>query len=109
VVASLLAVGTYGAVVLFVLGLVAMLVAGIGPLDVAPPFDPGRLLADVAVARPAALVWLGVVVIVITPTARVITALIGFARSGEWVLVAVAAAILGVIASSVLVAILAEA
>jgi len=39
----------------------------------------------------------------------VITALIGFARSGEWVLVAVAAAILGVIASSVLVAILAEA
>lgn len=109
VVATLLAAGTYGSIALFAVGLLAMILAGIGPLDGAPEFDPAMLLTDLAAGGPAAFAWLGILFVVVTPTARVITALVGFARGGERDMAVIAAAILAVITSSVLLAILAEA
>ncbi|HET9435617.1 MAG TPA: DUF1634 domain-containing protein [Candidatus Limnocylindrales bacterium] len=100
-VGRLLRIGTYGAVALIGIGVVLMLASGRSPLDVAPPLDPARLLADVAALQPAGFVWLGVLVVLATPAARVVVALLGFFRAGEREMAAVAVIILAVIALGV--------
>ena len=52
--------------------------------------------------QPAAFVWLGVLVILATPAARVVTALIGYLRKGEREMAIVAVLILAVIALGVI-------
>ncbi len=105
VLGRLLTAGTYLAVVLVGVGVAGLLLAGRSPLgpDVAP-FDPGRLPADLAAGRAEGFLWLGIVVAIATPGARVGAALVGYARRGERVMAAVSAAVLAVIAIGVLLA-----
>lgn len=108
-IARLLTVGTYVSVSLLAVGLAAMLVTGISPYAEAPILDPGRLLGDLLAGRADSFLWLGLVAAIATPTARVMAALVGFARAAEWEMAAVSAAILGVITLGVVLALVAGA
>lgn len=100
-----LTVGVYLSVLLLAVGVGAMVIAGRSPLETGfAPFDPGRLPADVAAGRPEVFLWLGLVVAIAAPVGRVAGALVGFAARREASLVAVAAAILAVIATGVVLA-----
>ena len=57
--------------------------------------------ADLAAARPAGFLWLGLLCMIATPSARVLAALIGYLRFGERSMVLVSVGILLVIAASV--------
>jgi len=100
-IARLLTVGTYASIGLVGVGTVLLLAAGRSPLDPAPDLDLGRLVPDLLSGQPAGFIWLGILGIIATPAARVLTALVGYRRSGERTMVLVAAAILVVIAAGV--------
>lgn len=104
-VGRLLTLGTYAAVALLAIGVAALLLAGRSPLEGGPPFDPGRLPADVAALRPEGFLWLGLLAVLATPAARVALSLAGYVRGRERFMAVVAASILGVILVSVLLAI----
>ena len=103
-VARLLTAGTYLSISLLVAGVGLMAVSGIGPLSGGPAFDPTTLLGDLAAFRPAAFLWLGLIVVIATPSARVAVSGFGYARRGERTMTIVAGLILVVIALSVVVA-----
>jgi uncharacterized membrane protein len=103
-IARLLTVGTYASIALLAIGFGLMLVTGVSPLTGTPAFDPASIPADVVALRPLGFLWLGLIVIVATPSARVAASLIGYARSGERRMVYVSIAILVVIALSVALA-----
>jgi uncharacterized membrane protein len=93
----LLGAATAAGAALLILGVVAMVVAGVDPLTRPyPAFDPARAAADLAALRPAGLVWLGLVAVILTPALRVVAALAGFAVTGERWLTGIAAAVLAV-------------
>ena len=100
-VGRLLSVATLGSVAFLAIGSLLLLATGHSPLDAAPSLDPGRLLADVAQLKPASLLWIGLIVVLVTPAARVVAALIGYLGSGERGMALVALLILGVIAAGV--------
>ncbi len=100
-VARLLRFGTYAAMVLITIGVILMLTTGRSPLDVAPAFDPGRVVADLLAARPAGFLWFGLLVVLATPGARVVLAAVGYARAGDRAMAAVAILVLAVIAAGV--------
>lgn len=102
----LITAGTLLSVALIGLGVLAMALAGRSPLDGAASFDPAALPAQVLAGRAEGFLWLGIVVAIATPGARVAAALVGYARRGEGVLAIVSAAILAVIATGVLLALL---
>jgi len=101
--ARLLAIGTFAGVGLLAIGVGLMAVAGRSPLDPKAQFDLGRLPVDVMAGRPEGVLWLGLLVVIATPSARVAASLAGFARAGERAMVAVSAAILLVIAVGVII------
>jgi Protein of unknown function (DUF1634). len=103
-IARVLTVGTYVSIGLLVIGLGLMLAAGLGPSG-GPLFDPARTLSDLVGLRPAGFLWLGLIVVVATPAARVGASLVGYARRGEPRMAIVAALILLVIFLSVALAI----
>jgi uncharacterized membrane protein len=103
-IARLLSGGTYLAIALLVIGFGLMLANGISPLDTAPPFDVRQIPADILALRPTGFLWLGLIVVIATPSSRVVASLIGYARAGERPMVIVATAILVVIAISVIIA-----
>ena len=103
-IARVLTFGTYLAVGLLAVGVVFMLIDGIGPLSGGPAFDPGDVVANVAALRPAGFIWIGLLVVVGTPAARVAASLIGYSRRGERLMTGVSALILIVIATSVALA-----
>jgi uncharacterized membrane protein len=103
-IAILLTAGTYASAALLAAGVVALLAAGRSPLDDAPAFDAGRIPTDIAALRPEGFLWLGLVAVIATPAARVLAALVGYARGRERAMALVGAAILGVIVLSVVVA-----
>jgi uncharacterized membrane protein len=103
-IARLLTIGTYVSIVLLAIGLVLMLAAGISPLAGAPAFDPAAIPADIRALDPLGFLWLGLIVVVATPSARVAASLVGYLRQGERRMALVAVAILVVIALSVLLA-----
>jgi uncharacterized membrane protein len=105
----LLILGTYGAVAILALGVVAMIVAGVGPGDAAPGLDVGRLGADLVALRPAGLLWLGLLAVIATPIGRVVASLVGYAQRRELSMVAVSVAILIVILLSIVLAVTVEA
>jgi uncharacterized membrane protein len=100
-IARLLTVGTYASITCLAVGLALMLGAGIGPLSGGPAFDPSRLVGDLVGLHAEGFLWLGLLIVIATPAARVGTSLVGFARAGERPMVLVAALILVVIVVSV--------
>jgi len=107
-VARLLTGGTYLSIGLMAVGVVLMLVDGVSPLAVAPPFDPSTIPADILALRPVGFLWLGLLVILATPLARVAASGIGFAAAGERRMALVAVAILAVIAVGVFLGVVVE-
>ncbi len=101
-IARLLRLGTYLAIGLIAIGVVLMLVTGRSPLDVAPALDPVRLVADLVGLRPAGFLWLGLLVVVLTPASRVAVSAIGYARLGDRRMAAIAVLVLIVILTGVL-------
>ncbi|MBI3745509.1 MAG: DUF1634 domain-containing protein [Chloroflexi bacterium] len=97
-IARLLQTGTYVAIALIAIGVVLMLARGLSPADHAPALDPGRILANLVAQRPEGFLWVGVLVVMLTPAARVVLALVGYARDGEREMVIVSFLILTVIA-----------
>ena len=98
----LISAGTILAIALMAVGVVLMIVSGRSPLEPGvAPFDPAALPTQLLSGRAEGLLWLGLLVAIATPAARVAAALVGYARNGERVMVAIAAAILAVIASGV--------
>lgn len=106
-VARLLGVGTLVIVVAVALGTALILLAGRVPVaEPGPALDPGRVLRDLAGLRGEGVLWLGLLLSVGLPTARVALALAGFARRGERRLVAVSVSTLAVLGLSVTLALL---
>ena len=103
-IARLLTVGTYLSIALLVIGLGLRLAMGGGP-SVDPAFDLTRLGPDLLGLKPEGFLWLGLLVVVATPAARVVAALVGYLRRGEPRMAIVAALILLVIAASVALAV----
>ena len=103
-IARLLTGGTYVSIALLTIGMGFLLAAGVEPLSGGPAFEPAGLVGDLLALRPAGFIWLGVLVVVATPAARVAASLIGFSRAGERPMVVVAGLILIVIAVSVALA-----
>ena len=96
-IARLLMLGTYGSIGLVGIGVVLMALTGRGPLEGAPAFEPGRLLDDLRTLQPSVFLWLGIVAVLATPLARVVTALAGYLRAGEREMALVASLILAVV------------
>jgi uncharacterized membrane protein len=95
--ARVLQTGTYVSMALVALGTLLFIGGGGSPLDGAPTVDLAHLPADLAAGRPTALLWLGVLGTLLTPGLRVVGAMIGFARAGEWRMAAIAVAIVVVV------------
>ena len=103
-IARLLTLGTYSSIALLVIGVVLMAGDGIGPLSGGPAFDPATIVPDLFAVRPDGFLWLGLIVVVATPVARVIASLVGYIRRGERGMAIVACLILVVIGLSVALA-----
>ena len=103
-IARTLTLGTAISITLLALGFLLLVAGGGGPRSVEPAFDLARLPAELRDLRPEAVIWLGLLVALVTPSARVVAALVGFLRSGERDMALVSVLILGVIAVSVLAA-----
>ena len=101
-IARLLRVGTYASVVLLLVGTILLLVEGRSPLDLGPIFDPGTIAVDLVALRSAGFLWLGIVGLIATPSARVVAALVGYARRGDARMASVAALILVVLVAGVI-------
>lgn len=109
-VARLLMAGTYASMALLALGVILMALGGLSPLD--PPlhdFDPGALIGDILAGRPDGFLWLGLVVLLATPSARVAASLVGYLRSGDRPMAIVGLGILAVVAGGVVIGVLFDA
>lgn len=104
-VARVLMAATYASVALVAAGVVLMTAQGISPFDAARALDPGALLADLGALRPEAFLWIGLVAVIATPSVRVAVSMAGYASGGERTMALISAAILGVVAASVVLAI----
>jgi uncharacterized membrane protein len=102
-IARLLSIGAYAGAALLAVGFLLMVIAGRSPLDPHVPVDVRRLPGDLVAGRPEGAIWLGLLVLIATPSARVAASLVGYLRAGERGMVAVSAAILFVVAAGVIV------
>ena len=96
--ATLIAVGLVGS---FFVGWEGSL-AGAGPVDRATT-DFGLLPRGLATLRPAALVQVGLLVLLLTPVARVAASVLAFLLERDWTYVAITAIVLGVLLASLFV------
>ena len=96
---------TYVSVALMGVGVVLMLADGISPLDQGPPLDPAEIVAEIIALEPAGFLWLGLLIVIAAPIARVVLAAIAYARDHDRTMVAVSVAILAVLAVAVAVAV----
>jgi uncharacterized membrane protein len=99
---------TYVAVTVLVVGVAAMLVAGVSPLDEPPSLDASSFWAALTSLRPDAILWIGLALVIATPIVRVAAAAVTYVRSGERRMVAISVAILVVIAIGLVTAQLTE-
>ena len=97
---------TYVAVAVLLIGVVLMLVAGTSPLAAPPVVDLDGLGAALTGLQPAAIIMVGVALVIATPIVQVIAAAVTYARSGERRMLGVSIAILVVILIGVLSAVL---
>jgi uncharacterized membrane protein len=88
---------TYVSVALLTVGVGLLLVAGISPLAGGPDLEGAALVSQVTALGPAGFLWLGLLAVIVTPISRVVVAAIAYARTGDWAMVGVAAAILATI------------
>jgi uncharacterized membrane protein len=103
-VSRLLIVGTYASLALLVVGVLLMAITGRSPLDMPPhDFDPALLIGDILGGRPDGVLWVGLVVLLATPAARVGASVVGYLRSGERAMAWVGLAILAVVAGGVVI------
>jgi uncharacterized membrane protein len=102
-IARLLSVGTYAGVTFLAIGFLMLMAAGGSPLDPHVALDVRGLGSDLLAGRPEAAVWLGLLVLIATPSARVVASLVGYRRARERGMVAVSLAILVVVAVGVIV------
>ncbi len=107
VLARLLTGGTWLAVGLLTLGVVALLAAGRSPLEGGPPLDLGSP-PWAALPRPEGFLWPGLAVVIATPAVRVAVSLVGYLRRDERVMALVASSTLGIIALSIALAVATE-
>ena len=94
----LMIVMTYISDGLLEVGVVLMLANGISPLDGAPTFDIHAIPDALKAGAPVGFLWLGLIAVIATPLVRVAVSAVGFAREGQWRMVAIGAGILLVIA-----------
>ncbi len=64
---------------------------------------PGEALKAIMDGNPLGLVDLGIMLLIATPIARLFVALFSFTRGSEWKMVAVSAAVLGIIGIAILI------
>jgi uncharacterized membrane protein len=102
---GVITLGTYLAVGLVAVGVALMAATGQSPLAPAPPFDSRALAAGVAALRPEPFLWLGLVIAIGTPSARVLASFVGYLARGERLMAAISLAILAVIAIGVGIAV----
>ena len=107
-IARLLTWGTYLSVGLLGIGVVLMLASGVSPFDPAPAFDPAAIPGQVASLQPVGFLWLGLIVTIATPLARVVASLVGYLAGGERRMALISIAILVVIAVGVVLGIATE-
>ena len=107
-IARLLTWGTYLSVGLLAIGVVLMLAAGVSPFDPAPAFDPAAIPGQISALNPLGFLWLGLIVTIATPLARVVASLVGYLAGGERRMALISVAILVVIAVGVAVGVAAE-
>jgi hypothetical protein len=106
-VSRVLSRGTWLIIGLVGLGTIMMLAAGRRLLEhPGPPFDPLELVVDLFSLRPEGFLWLGLLLTVALPTARTLVAFWGFLRQGDRRASLVAAGVLGLLALSIVVALL---
>ncbi len=104
-IARLLSAGTLSSVLVVAAASLLSLAAGRAPFETAaPPVELGRMVSDLLALRPEGFLWLGLLLILALPSARVTLALAGYARAGDRYATAVAASVLAVLALSVAVA-----
>jgi hypothetical protein len=104
-VGAVLSSGTWLIIGLVGLGTIMMLAAGRQLLQrPGPPFDPLELIFDLFSLRPEGFLWLGLLLTVALPTARTVVAFWGVLRQGDRRASMVAAGVLGLLALSVVVA-----
>jgi uncharacterized membrane protein len=92
---------TYVAVVLLSIGVVLMVVNGISPLSGGPGLDLATLGSQLATLQPAGFLWLGLLIVVVAPSTRVVMAAVAYARDADWLMVAISIGILAIIATGV--------
>jgi len=91
------------------IGVLLMVSHGISPTDKPfPPLDLRQIPSDIRALDPAGFLWLGLVIVILTPVLRVTASLVGYVRAGERRMTLISVAILGVIALSVLISALAQ-
>jgi len=96
---------TYVSVALMAVGVLLMFAHGISPLDPGPPLDPTELLSEITSLQPSGFLWLGLLIVIAAPIARVVLAAIAYARDRDRTMVIVSVAILVVLAVAVAVAV----
>jgi uncharacterized membrane protein len=108
-IAGILGVTTVVAMALLLTGVALMVASGVSFESATyPVFDPARVLDDILALRPEGFLWAGIVVVVLTPVLRVVGELVGFALRRDRTMALVAAAILVVVAVSVITALVLE-
>jgi uncharacterized membrane protein len=108
VVSAVLTVGVTLSAGLIVAGFVGSFAVGWqGSLSGAAPItgpvgDFGSIAAGLAALRPQAIAQLGLLTLVATPIARVLTSLVGFVLEGDRLYVAITATVLAILVTSAL-------
>jgi uncharacterized membrane protein len=104
-ISTLLGVGTLVIVGTVALGSLLVVAAGRSPIEQhGPPLDAGSIPADLAALRPEGWLWLGLVLTVVLPIARVGLAMLGFVRGHERRMTLVSLATLAVLGVSIAIA-----
>ena len=109
VVSGVLLGGVALSAALIAAGLLGSLVVGWnGSLTGAPPVDRvasdfGALPRGLTTLRPMALVQVGLLVLLLTPVARVAASVVGFLLERDWLYVAITTGVLGVLLASLFV------
>ena len=109
VIGRVLLSGAMAGIALVVVGVALMAINGIDPMSATfPRFDLSRVLPDIIALRAEGYLWAGILVLIATPIARVVGEFVTFAVRRDRIMMGVAAAVLAVVALSVMSALVLE-